>query len=145
MTAGPKQSKLSKADYQMLAEFRGHLRQFLRFSENAARLAGISPQQHQALLAVKGFSGRHGIHIGELAERLQIRHHSAVGMVDRLAKHGYVRRRTDPRDRRRVEVMLARKGDLVLESLAASHRQQLRQVAPRLDRLLKQIVTWNPS
>jgi DNA-binding MarR family transcriptional regulator len=142
--AGLQESKLTKADYQMLAEFRGHLRQFLRFSENAARMAGISPQQHQALLAIKGFSGG-AIHIGELAEQLQIRHHSAVGLVDRLAKHGYVRRSTDARDRRRVKVMLARKGDSVLESLAASHRQQLRQVAPRLDRLLKQIVTWVPS
>src|SRR3569832_1651151 len=72
--------RLSKAEYELLAAFRYALRQFLRFSEEAARAVGIEAQQHQALLAVKGFPGRDRITISELAERLQIRHHSAVGM-----------------------------------------------------------------
>lgn len=131
---------LSKADYELLAEFRWHLRQFLHFSENAARSAGVSPQQHQALLAIKGFPGRDGIHIGQLAERLQIRHHSAVGLVDRLEKRGYVRRAADPRDRRRVELALTREGELVLQKLTELHRHQVRQVAPHLDRVLKHLV-----
>src|SRR5579859_1886698 len=80
--------ELSKADYEALAEFRWSLRHFLGFSEAAARAAGITPQQHQALLAIKGFPGRDKVSVGELAERLQIEHHSAVGLADRLVRRG---------------------------------------------------------
>src|SRR6202044_268812 len=78
-------SPVTKADFEMLASFRYELRRFLHFSEGAAREAGLTPGQHQALLAVKGFPGKDRITIGELAERLQVAHHSAVGLVDRLA------------------------------------------------------------
>ena len=74
-----KTKQLSKSQYELLAAFRYALRQFLHFSEEAARAAGITPQQHQALLAVKGFPGRDCVTVGELAERLQLRHHSAAG------------------------------------------------------------------
>src|ERR1035437_2588779 len=76
--------KLSKAQYETLAAFRYALRQFLHFSEKAAKNAGITPQRHQALLAIKGLPGRDRVTVGELAERLQLRHHSAVGLIDRL-------------------------------------------------------------
>jgi DNA-binding MarR family transcriptional regulator len=128
---------LTKADYELLAEFRWSLRQFLRFSERAARTAGITPQQHQALLAIKGFPGRDRVLIGELAERLQLLHHSAVGLADRLAQGGYIRRELDQADRRRVYLALTTKGEAVLELLSAAHRQQLHQLSPQLRRVLK--------
>src|SRR5260221_2588954 len=76
--------KLIKAQYETLAAFRYALRRFIRFSEKAAEVAGITPQQHQALLAIKGFPGRDRVAVGELAERLQLHHHSTVGLIDRL-------------------------------------------------------------
>ena len=81
-----------KIHYELLAELRHALRRFQRFSQEAARAAGLTPQQHQALLAIKGFPGRDYVSIGELAERMQLRHHSAVGLVDRLARRRLVRR-----------------------------------------------------
>ena len=81
-------TRLSKAEYELLAACRYALRQFVRFSEESARAMRIEPQQHQALLAIKGFPGRDKVTIGELAERLQIRHHSAVGLAGRLAANG---------------------------------------------------------
>src|SRR3974390_70976 len=101
-----KPTRLTKAEYELLADFRRALRQFLVFSENAARANGLAPQQHQALLAIKGFPGRDQVLIGELAERLQIRPHSAVGLANRLVAKGYVLRVTDQTDRRRVHLAL---------------------------------------
>src|SRR5262245_53741046 len=83
---------LTKTEYEVLAAFRYHLRQFLQFSEEAARSAGLTPRQHQALLAIKGFPERERVTIGELAEQLQIAHHSAVGLVDRLAAQHLIER-----------------------------------------------------
>ena len=77
---------LSKADYEALAEFRYALRKFLGFSETAAGKYGVTPQQYQALLAIEGFPGRNWVTIGELAEQMRIAHHSAVGLVDRIAE-----------------------------------------------------------
>ncbi len=128
---------LSKAEYELLAEFRWSLRQFLRFSERAARAAGVTPQQHQALLAIKGFPGRDQVLIGELAERLQVLHHSAVGLADRLANQGYIRRVADHADRRRVHLALTPRGEEVLAQLSAAHHNQLVQLSPMLRRLLK--------
>src|SRR5262245_16083828 len=84
--------KVSRVEYEALAALRFGLRQFLRFSEEAAHAAGITPQKHQALLAIKGFPGRSRVTVGELAERLQIRHHSAVGLVDRMEAEKLVAR-----------------------------------------------------
>src|SRR5512135_905230 len=132
-------NKLSKSQYEKLAEFRHALRQFLHFSEEAAHAAGITPQQHQALLAIKGFPGRDRVTVGELAERLQLRHHSAVGLVDRLAAEKLVARTPSAQDRRRVFVQLTRRGEQVLERLSSAHRQQLRGMVPELNLLLREL------
>ncbi len=130
---------MSKSEYQTLAEFRYALRCFLHFSENAARSAGLTMQQHQALLFVIGTPGREQLSIGELAERLQIHHHSAVGLVDRLEQAGLVYRFQDGGDKRQVFIRLSGKGRQVLESLAQLHREELRQVGPQLCTLLEHI------
>jgi DNA-binding MarR family transcriptional regulator len=130
----------SKAQYEMLAAFRYALRQFLHFSEEAAQCAGITPQQHQALLAIKGFPGRDSVTIGELAERLQLRHHSTVGLIDRLAAEKLVARVHSAQDRRRVFVQLSRRGENTLERLSTAHRDQLRKMGPELILRLKQLV-----
>src|SRR4030067_3228639 len=95
-------STFSKDDYETLAEFRYALRCFLHFSENAAATVGLTLQQHQALLFIIGYPGREQITIGELAERLQTRHHSAVGLIDRLEELGLVVRLHNSEDRRQV-------------------------------------------
>jgi DNA-binding MarR family transcriptional regulator len=128
---------VSQADYEALAEFRHALRRFLHFSAAAARSAGLSPQQHQALLAIKGSPGGTAISIGELAGRLDIWHHSAVGLVDRLGRRGLVRRTPDPDDRRRVRVRLTARGETLIRSLSAAHRDELRRLGPDLRRMLR--------
>lgn len=132
---------MSKADYEALAAFRYALRQFLHFSEEAAASVGLTPQQHQALLAIKGFAGRDRATIGELAERLQIRHHSAVGLVDRLAALDLVIREHATDDRRQVYVALTARGAQMLEQLATAHREELRRIRPQLSLLLEQLAT----
>ncbi len=129
-------ASIKQADYEALAALRYALRQFLRFSEQAAQSVGLTPQQHQALLTIKGFPEGGPITISELAERLQIRHHSAVGLVDRLAAHGFVRRETSSEDRRQVYAALSPKGLEVLESLSKTHKEELRHVGSRLRELL---------
>jgi DNA-binding MarR family transcriptional regulator len=126
-------------DYRSLAAFRYALVRFLRFSVAAARQSGLSPQQHQALLAIKGFPGRDVVSVGELAERLQLRHHSAVGLVDRLSRRGLVRRTRAGSDRRRVQVSLTAKGERVLEGLSTIHRDELRRLGPELSALLSDL------
>ena len=131
--------QLSKAQYERLAEFRHALRQFLYFSEQAAHAAGLTPQQHQALLAIKGFPGRDHVTVGELAERLQLRHHSTVGLIDRLVADNLAERAPSTQDRRQVFVQLTRHGEKVLESLASAHRQELKRTGLDLKRLLEQL------
>lgn len=132
--------RLDKLDYELLADFRYALRRFLRFSEEAAREAGVEPQQHQALLALKGFSGGNRVTVGDLAERLQVRHHSAVGLVNRLVALGLMARAAAPEDRRRVYLSLTPAGEAVLERLAEASRSELRRAAPELVHLLQRIV-----
>jgi len=132
-----KKNKITKAHYETLAELRYALRQFLRFSEDAAQAAGVTPQQHQAMLAIKGFPGRDQITIGELAERLQILHHSAVGLANRLAAEEYARRVPDKNDRRQVRLTLTIRGETVLEKLSATHREELRRIGPQIKHLLE--------
>lgn len=131
--------KLSKAQYELLASFRYALRRFLHFSETAANAAGITPQHHQALLAIKGFPGRESATVGELAERLQIRHHSAVGLVDRLVADELVRRESSTGDHRQVMVRLTRRGEGVLEKLSELHHTQLKTLGPELRRMLARL------
>ena len=130
---------VSKEQYEALAAFRYSLRQFMRFSEEAAQRVGLTPQQHQALLAIRGFPGRERVLIGELAERLQLRHHSVVGLVDRLEAQGLVVREPDTTDRRKVYVSLTPRGSEILEQLASTHRDELRRLGPQLDTLLESL------
>lgn|ERR1051325_1821085 len=132
-------SKVSKAQYELLAAFRYALRRFLHFSETAASAAGITPQHHQALLAIKGFPGRDHVTVGELAERLQLRHHSAVGLIDRLVADNLVRRDPSPQDHRQVIVSLTGYGESVLEKLSELHRTQLRTLGPEIRGMLARL------
>ena len=129
---------LRKADYETLATFRYLLRRFIHFSEEAAKAINITPQQHQALLAIKGFPQRDHVTIGELAERLQLRHHSVVGLVDRLENEKLVMRKVG-RDRREVLVELTEKGERVLADLSHIHRAELKKLGPRLKLLLQSL------
>src|SRR4051812_37730163 len=123
---------LRKEDYERLAAFRYALRRFLRFSERAAQTAGITPQQHQALLAIKGFPGREYVTVSELAEWLQLRHHSTVELVNRLETQGLVARAHATEDRRQVNLGLTDHGEEMLAGLSAAHRAELRQIGPEL-------------
>ncbi len=133
-------AQLSKAQYEMLAAFRYQLRQFLHFSEQAARNAGLTPRQHQALLAIKGFPNRESITIGELAEQLHIAHHSAVGLVDRSVEQNLIVREQGLEDRRQVYIKLTDHGSEVLEQLSGAHRAEIRRLGPRLRSLLKSLM-----
>lgn len=129
---------LTAADYQALAEFRYQIRRFLHFSEEASRRAGLEPAQHQLLLAVKAFTGEPTV--GDLAERLQLRHHSVVGLIDRLAECGLVRRARAETDRRQVRIRLTRKGETVLRKLSLEHRAELGSAGKALADALQAIV-----
>lgn len=137
MTAS--RSKVTLADYRLLAELRYSLRLFASFSEEAAKSVGLHSTQHQALLAIKGFPGPGPASVGELAERLCVRHHSAVELVDRLIDEGYVRRTPDPADRRRVLLSLTARGEKILERLSLAHRDELTRIGPHIESLLERL------
>jgi DNA-binding MarR family transcriptional regulator len=127
---------LEPADYERLADFRYLIRRFLIFSEEAANEAGLTAQQHQALLAIKGYRGRDPLTIGVLAQRLAIRPHSAVGLLDRLASKELIRRREGSGDRREVLIELTGTAEILLRKLSVTHRDELRRLAPLLRGLL---------
>jgi DNA-binding MarR family transcriptional regulator len=135
----PAPGKLKRADYRTLAQFRYLLRKFAGFSEEAARAEGLTSRSHQALLAIHGHPAAEPVTVGALSERLNIRHHSAVGLVDRLAARRLVRRRRDSEDARRVCVDLRREGLVLLARLSRVHRDELRRIGPTLRRLLHQV------
>jgi DNA-binding MarR family transcriptional regulator len=112
--------RLTDSDYRALATWRYALRRFLRSSENAARREGVSPSQYQLMLFVRGFA-KGAPSIGDLAERLQLRHQSAVGLIDRCELAGLVRRASDPLDRRRVRITLTARGAAILRRLVLQH------------------------
>ena len=126
----------SQADYEALSEFRYLIRCFLEFSQDAARTAGLTPRQHQALLALRGYPGGGPVAIGDLAERLRIRHHTAVELVDRLSEAGLVERVIDPGDQRRVLLGLTDLADNHLADLSAAHLDELSRIEPLLKRVL---------
>jgi DNA-binding MarR family transcriptional regulator len=130
---------LSLEEYRALAEFRFQIRRFLAFSEEQSRAAGLEPQQHQLLLAVKGLPGNARATIGELANRLQLKHHSVVELVDRLETAGYVSRAAGEEDRRQVMVHLTASGTRVLRKLSIEHHQELEIAGPRLAKALRSI------
>lgn len=124
--------QVTKADYEALATFRASMRRFLRFSETAARSEGLTPQQHQLLLAVKGQAGRDWASVSDLAEFLQIRHNAAVGLVNRCVVAGLALRAPDSEDRRQVRVLLTPKGEEILARLSYRHKQELRALREAL-------------
>jgi DNA-binding MarR family transcriptional regulator len=131
--AGPR-TRPTETDYRRLATFRYALRRFLHFSESAARASGLSPTQYQLLLFVRGFPGT-APSVADLAERLQIAHQSAVGLIDRSARAGWVRRRRDRRDARRVRIALTPAGRRVLERLVLAHSPELARLSASLFRV----------
>ncbi len=130
-------ASLRKQDYEALAAFRRALRRFMAFSEQAARTARLTPQQHQVLLAIKGAPGRDVLSVGEIAAALMIRPHSAVELIDRLVQLGLVERRADAADHRRVNIALTEAADAALEDLSTAHLEELRRIRPALAGLLR--------
>lgn len=123
-----------------MAEFRYQIRRFVHASENAARAAGLEPQQHQALLAIKGMPKECVPTIGYLANRLLLKHQSTVGLVDRLEKSGLVTRRARREDARQVLVALTPEGERMLRRLSLAHRAELEQIGPALASALRAIL-----
>ena len=132
--------QISDPEYQALAEFRYRIRRFLHVSERLARSADLEPQQHQLLLAIKGLPEGHSATIGELAERLQLQHHSAAELVDRAEERGLVRRERGDVDRRQVFVQLTREGAERLRQMSLHHRDELRLEGPDLVRALNTLM-----
>jgi DNA-binding MarR family transcriptional regulator len=130
---------LSLDEYRALAEFRHQVRRFLCFSEEQVRGMGMEPRQHQLLLAIKGLPEGATATIGELAERLQLKPHSTVELVNRLEKHGHVARELSRQDRRQVIVRLTSSGAAVLRQLSIAHHQELETAGPRLAQALGSI------
>ncbi|HTX75405.1 MAG TPA: MarR family transcriptional regulator [Terracidiphilus sp.] len=122
-----------------LADFRFELRQFLHFSEQAAIEAGLQPQQHQLLLQVAGSAEEATVTIAYAAERLGLKHNSAVELVDRCVREDLLERTEDPSDRRRALLRVTRKGHRVLSRLSGEHARELIEAAPRLVRTLQHI------
>lgn len=127
-------------DFRALAEFRYLIRQFLETSEDLARARGVTPRQHQLMLALAGRPAGVEATVGYLAGRLLIRHHSAVGLVDRLESQGLVERESGAGDRRKVIVRLTARGAELLRDLSEGHRSELRLLAPRLVAALGTVV-----
>ena len=130
----------SQPNIHAMAELRYQMRLFLRFSENAARQAGIEPQQHQLLLAVKGLPHGSKPTIGVLAERMQLQPHSTVGLIDRLAERGFLLRLRATDDRRQVLIKLTHDGEKFLQRLASHHLQDLQSVGPKFRDVLQRLL-----
>ncbi|HEY4115019.1 MAG TPA: MarR family winged helix-turn-helix transcriptional regulator [Rhizomicrobium sp.] len=131
--------ELGDAEYQRLAQFRYALRQFLHFSDDAARQAGLNPQQYQLLVLVRGFTPGEEPTVGAVAKRLLIKHHSAVGLVDRLEAEGLLVRKRDGIDGRKVTLALTGKAETVLNLLVGAHRKELRRLVPLMKPLLAEL------
>lgn len=129
---------VSLSEYQALAEFRYQIRRFLHFSEQAARAVGLEPHQHQLLLVLKGLPHGMPASIRHIAERLQVQHHSAVELIDRL--EGLVERSRSEHDRREVFIKLTPRGERLLRELSLHHRTELRSAGPSLVRALNPLI-----
>jgi DNA-binding MarR family transcriptional regulator len=127
---------LTTSDFENLLAFRTRLRQFMHWSQTQARAVGLTPAQHQLLVAIKGHSDTRGPTISELAKYLLLRHHSVVELVDRAAAAGLVARESDAADGRVTRVRLCSEGEDRLDRLASAHFDELRNLAPVLDRLV---------
>ncbi|HTJ89707.1 MAG TPA: MarR family transcriptional regulator [Acidocella sp.] len=127
--------QLTDHDYKTLAAIRYALRRFIQFSEAAARSAGLTPQQHQALLGIRA-ADQSALSIGELAEFLMVKPHSASELADRLTTLGLVGRRPEATDRRVMKLHLTEAGEAALLSLSVTHRDEVRRLRPLLSELL---------
>ena len=131
---------LQETEFQALAEFRYGLRKFLRFSKDYLISHGrLTPEQYEALLALKAFAPKEGLLVGELSERLQVKHHTAVSLTEKLAQRRLVTRQRGARDRRKVFVQLTPSGSSLLSRLAVAHRDVLRQLSPELTAALRSL------
>jgi len=134
------QSFLRDADYRPLADFRFGLRKFLRFSkEFLVAEAKLTPEQYEALLAIKAFPGKNGLLIGELSHRLQVKHHTAVSLAEKLVRRKLVARKRGTADRRKVYLRLTDSGATLLARLASRHRRELRGLTDELIAALQAI------
>lgn len=120
--------QLKKSDYTALAKFRSSLRRFLHQTSEAARELGVTPQQHQVMLSIKGMQGRSWLSISELADSLQVKHHSMVALVDRCEKAGIVQRTRGTEDRRVARVSLTADGEKIIEKLSSENKQELNRL-----------------
>ena len=136
---------LRSTDYESLAEVRYQIRRFQHFSEERSRATGLQPQQHQLMLTLKGLPRGTRPRVAELAERLQIKHHSAVELINRLSAGGYVRRRGGGEDRREVLLALTAKGERTLRELSLHHRAALQTQGPALIAALKRAMATSKS
>ena len=124
--------QLKKTDYTALAKFRSSLRRFLHETSEAARKNGVTPQQHQVMLSIKGTQGRNWLSVGELADSMQVRHHSMVALVDRCQRAGLVQRARGTSDRRVARVSLTPKGEKLIEQLSFENKQELNRLRTAL-------------
>lgn len=132
-------AKIAQEDYEALAAFRLAIRQFVEFSDRAAKDAGLQPVQHQALLVIRGMPNGEKTTIGELAKRLCCKPQSTSGLVNRMQQQDLLVRRTDAEDGRKVWVEITEKGLAILEELSSAHREMLHEVRPRLNEALSQL------
>lgn len=132
--------KINSSDFKAMAELRYQIRRYLRFSENAARQAGIEPQQHQLLLAIRGLPDNLKPTIGVLAERMQLQHHSTVELIDRLVDRNLLCRLRATDDRRQVLIKLTREGEEFLKTLSLYHLEELQSVGPKFVKILQDLV-----
>lgn len=144
-TAQSEPGEVGLEDYRALAEFRYQIRRFLHFSESAARAAGLEPQHHQVLLAVRGLPEGQTATIGTLAERLQLQHHSVAELVARLEEKGLVERHRRETDRRQVLVDLTTQGERLLHDLSRHHMAELRSAGRALVQALGRAVRETPE
>jgi len=141
----PPEHELSDAEYRHLLEFRTGLRRFLRWSEEAASAIGVTPAQHQLLLAVRGHEDDRGPTVGDLARSLLLRHHSTGELVDRAVAAGLVERTPDADDARLVRVRLTPAGESRLSALSAAHLQELDRLVPRMAQLWEGLKSGAPA
>jgi DNA-binding MarR family transcriptional regulator len=136
--------RLTDADYEDLLTLRSGLRRFLRWSEQQAEETGLTPAQHQLLLAIRGHADARGPTIGEIADYLLLRHHSAVGLVDRADAAGLVARVRDSEDHRVVRLALTPAGHKRLEALSALHLEELQRLGQRLPNAWRGLLPHQP-
>ncbi|MCY0876309.1 MAG: MarR family transcriptional regulator [Firmicutes bacterium] len=129
------QPKLPKETFEELAQLRYQMRKFIHFSEEAARKMGLTPQQHQLLLMIKGFPGRDYATPTELAERLQLRHHTCLGLISRTEQLGLLYRTPNEDDHRSVWIHLTQNGEQLLEQLSHIHLEELRRIGLWMGRI----------